>query len=123
MDINKITGLIIDAAYNTHKELGPGLLENIYEKCLCYELELRGLKYQTQLTIPFKYKDSNLLLNYRLDILVEDLVIIELKAVEKILPLFEAQLLTYLKLSKKKIGLILNFNVPRMKDGIKRLIL
>ncbi len=111
---------IVDAAFQVHKELGPGLLESVYESCLAYELEKRNLKIKRQVLLPVVYKDIHLDAGLRLDILVENCVIIELKAVEKILPIHEAQLLTYLKLTKKRLGLLINFNVPLIKDGIKR---
>lgn len=123
MDINEISGSIVDAAVNVHKNLGPGLLESIYEEALLYEFEKRHLSYESQKNLPVPYEDIVLKTNFRLDVLVEGLVIVELKVVENILPLHEAQLLTYLKITKKKLGLILNFNTSLMKDGIKRIIL
>ena len=121
MELNDITGHIVDASMKVHTELGPGLLESAYEACLAYELTKRGLKVVSQLALPVKYDGIELDAGYRIDLLVEDRVIVELKAVEKTTPLHEAQLLSYLKLSNKKIGLLINFNVVRLKDGIKRM--
>ena len=121
MELNDITGHIIDASMKVHTELGPGLLESAYEACLAYELTKRRLKVVSQLALPVKYDGIELDAGYRIDLLVEDRVIVELKAVEKTTPLHEAQLLSYLKLSNKKIGLLINFNVVRLKDGIKRM--
>jgi GxxExxY protein len=121
MDINDITGQIIGAAIEVHKILGPGLLEAVYEECLCRELESRSIAVQRQLELPIKYKGNDLDAGYRLDLLINNEVIVELKACENILPIHEAQLLTYLKLTKKEVGLLINFNVPVLKDGIKRM--
>jgi GxxExxY protein len=121
MDINQISGMIIEAAMKVHSALGPGLLESTYEACLLHELRKMGLKAVSQLILPIVYDGVNIDAGYRIDCLVEDLVIVELKAVEKMVPLYEAQLLTYLKLSKKSLGLLINFNVVHLKDGIKRI--
>ncbi len=117
-----ITGQIIAAAIEVHKELGPGLLESAYEECLCYELGQRGLAFQRQTPLPVAYKGVRLDCGYRLDIVVVERVVLELKSVEKLTDLHKAQLLTYLRLSGKKVGLLLNFNVPVLKDGIVRLV-
>jgi GxxExxY protein len=122
MDLNKVTGHIVDAAMKVHSALGPGLLESAYEACLAYELRKRGLQVQSQVECPVIYDGIRIDIGYRLDLLVEVAVIAELKAVENICPLNKAQLLSYLKLSGKKIGLLLNFNVEHMKDGIIRLV-
>jgi len=122
MELNEISNKIIGAAIQVHRTLGPGLLESTYEACLKYELEKRGLKIQSQVGLPVIYDGIKIDLGYRLDILVEDAVIIELKAVTTITPLHEAQLLSYLKLSGKHLGLLINFNVTLLKDGIKRRI-
>ncbi len=122
MDINEITGTVVDAAMTVHSELGPGLLESTYEACLIHELKSRNIKTQNQLTLPVIYKQAQIDTGYRIDLLVESKVIIELKAVEKLLAIHEAQLLTYLKLSDKKVGLLINFNSLRLKHGIKRII-
>ena len=123
MNENSLSKEIIGAAIEVHRILGPGLLESAYQKCLERELTLRDLKFEKEKQIPIEYKGIKLDCGYRLDFLVEGLVIIELKAVEKILPIHKAQVLTYLKLQNLKLGLILNFNVPMLKDGIKRLAL
>ena len=121
MDINKLTGEVIGAAIEVHKTLGPGLLESTYEECLCHELLLRKLPFKRQVALPIKYKGVDLDCGYRLDVVVAKELIIELKACEDFLPIHEAQLLTYLKLTGIKYGLLINFNVPMLKDGIKRL--
>ncbi len=123
MKINELTQEIIGAGIEVHKVLGPGLLESTYEECLCKEFELRGIKYQRQKPLPVTYKGYNLDCGYRLDILVENALVIEIKSVEKLLPIHEAQILTYLKLGNWKIGLLINFNVPLLKYGIKRKVL
>jgi GxxExxY protein len=117
---NRITGQIIDAAMHVHTKLGPGLLESAYEACLAYELRKRGFKALTQVGLPVIYDEVQLDVGYRIDLLVEDEVIVELKAVDEIAPIHEAQLLSYLKLSGRKVGLLINFNVRRLKDGIHR---
>ena len=122
MDINDISGVVVDLAMRVHSELGPGLLESTYEACLKYELVNAGLTVVSQLELPVHYKGIEIDAGYRLDLLVEDQVIVELKAIDKLLAIHEAQLLSYLKLSKRKVGLLINFNVPRLKHGIKRLI-
>jgi GxxExxY protein len=119
-DVDEVARQIVDAALAVHRTLGPGLTEPVYEVCLCYELSQRGLSFRSQLPLPVIYKGIRLDAQLRLDLLVEDCVIVELKSVEHLLPVFEAQLLTYLKLSGKRLGLLINFNVPRLKDGIKR---
>ena len=121
MDLNTVSGHIVDAAMKVHSALGPGLLESAYEACLAYELRKRGLQVQSQVECPVIYDGIRIDIGYRLDLLVEVAVIAELKAVESITPLPKAQLLSYLKLSGKKVGLLLNFNVEHMKDGIVRL--
>ena len=119
----ELTEHIIAAAIEVHKGLGPGLLESAYEECLCHELSIRALRFQRQVPLPVTYKGVKLDCGYRLDLVVEDKVILELKSVEQVTSLHEAQLLTYLRLSGKKVGLLLNFNTPVMKDGITRLVL
>jgi GxxExxY protein len=121
MELNEISGHVVDAAMKVHSALGPGLIENAYEACLRYELEKRGVRVKAQVGLPVVYDGKQIDLGYRLDLLVEDAVIVELKAVEKIAPIHEAQLLSYLKLSGKKLGLLINFNVLHLKDGIKRM--
>jgi GxxExxY protein len=123
MKINKLTSQIIGAAIDVHRYLGPGLLESTYETCLAYELEERGFKVTQQKPFPVVYKEIQLDHGYRLDLLINDAVIVEIKAVESILPVHKAQLLSYLKFSGCKIGLLLNFNVTILKNGgIHRLI-
>lgn len=123
MEINLITKEIIGAAIEVHKQLGPGMLESAYEECLCYELSLRGLKVERQKPIPVVYKEIKLDCGYRADLLVENEVVVELKAQDVILPVHEAQILTYLRFANKKIGLLINFNVTVLKNGIRRFIL
>ncbi|HTQ39348.1 MAG TPA: GxxExxY protein [Pirellulales bacterium] len=118
---NRITEAIIGAAIEVHRSLGPGLLESAYEECLCYELSVRELKFQRQVPLPVRYKEVLLDCRYRIDLVVEN-VIVELKTVEKLLPIHDAQLLTYLKLFNSPIGLPINFQVPVLKDGIKRVV-
>jgi len=122
MELNDITGQIIGAAIEVHKILGPGLLEAVYEECLCIELESRSIKVHRQFEVPIEYKRNVLDAGYRLDLLVNNEIVVELKACDHILPIHEAQLLTYLKLTGKKVGLLINFNVPVLKDGIKRMM-
>lgn len=117
-----ITGAVIGAAIEVHRELGPGLLESAYEQCLCHELSLRGLSFQRQVELPVVYKAIRLDCGYRMDLVVEETVVVELKTVDKLLPIHEAQLLTYLRLYRRQVGLLVNFNVPVLKDGLKRLI-
>jgi len=118
-----LTGEIIAAAIEVHRELGPGLLESAYEQSLCHELSLRGISFRRQVELPVEYKGIRLDCGYKMDIVVEDLVIVELKTVEKLLPVHEAQLLAYLKAYGRSVGLLINFNVPLLKDGIKRMVL
>ena len=120
MDINQITEKIIGCAIEVHKELGPGLLESAYEECLFYELKQVGLNAERQVPVPVIYKEIKLDCGYRMDILVEKKVIIELKTVDTIIPVHEAQILTYMKFAKKEIGLLINFKVTLLKNGIKR---
>lgn len=120
MDLNIISGKIIECAIKVHKTLGSGLLESTYEVCLIYELRKAGLKAESQVYLPVIYDGIEIDAGYRIDILVENTVIVELKSVENLLPIHEAQLLTYLKLSNKKLGLLINFNVILLKTGIKR---
>jgi GxxExxY protein len=117
-----IRGEIIGAAIEVHRELGPGLLESAYEECLCYELSLHKLTFRRQVELPVVYKQVQLDCGYRMDVVVEDLVVVELKTVDKLLPVREAQLLTYLKLYRRQVGLLLNFHVPVLKDGLKRIV-
>jgi GxxExxY protein len=122
MDINELSSKIIGSAIEVHKNLGPGLLESAYEECLCHELNLRGIKFERQKPLPMQYKGKGLDCGYRLDLLVDNSIVVELKSCEKIEPIHKAQLLTYLKLSKLNLGLLLNFNVPVMRDGVVRVV-
>ena len=122
MDINQLSSKIIGAAIEVHKALGPGLLESAYEKCLCHELKLRGLSFNSQKPLPLLFKGEEIDCGYRLDIVVDNAIILELKSCEKIEPIHKAQLLTYLKLSGLTLGLALNFNAPAMRDGIVRIV-
>ena len=119
----ELTEQIIGAAIEVHRAIGPGLLEAIYEECLCHELALRGLSFERQLIVPVIYKGVKLESKHRLDVLVQNTVILELKTVDRILPIHEAQLLTYLRLLSKPVGLIINFNVPALRLGIVRRVL
>ena len=120
--VNDVSGSIVDAAYTVHKYLGPGLLESVYEVCLAYELTERGHTVVTELVVPVIYKNIRLETGLRLDMLVDNCVIIELKAIEKLIPIHEAQVLTYLKLTGHRVGLLINFNSCQIKDGIKRVV-
>jgi GxxExxY protein len=121
--INEMTEQIIGAAIEVHRALGPGLLESAYHACLCHELRLRGVVFEDQLDLPVVYKGLRLDCGYRIDVLVAKTIVVELKAVDKLHPIHEAQLITYLKLGGWTVGLIINFNVPVLKDGIKRKVL
>jgi GxxExxY protein len=118
-----LTREIIGAAIEVHKAVGPGLLEGVYEECLCHELTLRKLHFERQLIVPVTYKSVKMDCGYRLDLLVENVVILELKSVDRIHPIFEAQLLTYMRLLEKPVGLLINFNVPILRNGIVRKVL
>lgn len=120
MEINDVTGTIVDAAMKVHTALGPGLLESAYEACLAYELQKRGLNVRTQVSLPIVYEEVRLEVGYRMDMVVADSVLVEIKAVDKLQPIHEAQILSYLKLSGIKAGLLINFHVEHLKDGIKR---
>jgi len=122
MAINKLSSRIIRAAIEVHKALGPGLLESAYEECICRELSIEGLSLERQKPLAVQYKGIDLDCGYRLDVVVENAIILELKSCDKIEPIHKAQLLTYLRLSGLKLGLLLNFNVPLMRDGIVRIV-
>lgn len=121
--MKEITAKIIGAAIEAHKTIGPGLLESAYEECLAYEMRIRGLNFERQVPLPVAYKGVTLDCGYRLDFLVEDAIVLELKAVDRLEPIHEAQILTYLKLGGWTVGLLINFNVPVLMDGIKRVVL
>jgi GxxExxY protein len=117
------TSLIIGAAIEVHRVLGPGLLESAYEECLCHELHLRGIGFRRQVELPVEYKGINLDCGYRVDLIVQEEVIVELKCLEKVLPIHQAQLLMYMRLTGKQVGLLINFNVPLLTQGITRRVL
>jgi GxxExxY protein len=121
-DLNELSGAVVDAAIRVHSALGPGLLESAYTTCLAYELRERRLLVRTQVALPVVYKTIRMDTAYRIDLLVEESIVVELKTVSKLLPIHEAQLLTYLKLSRYRLGLLLNFHVPLMREGIKRMV-
>jgi GxxExxY protein len=123
MDENALSRLILGAAIEVHRHLGPGLLESAYEECLAYELALRDILVERQKLIPVVYKEVRLDCGFRADLLVGDRVVVEIKAVDRLMPVHDAQMLTYLKLTGCKLGLLLNFNVQKLRDGIKRLVL
>jgi len=120
--VNDVTGSVVDAAIKVHTQLGPGLLESAYQACLAYELRKRGLDVQTQVSLPVIYDEVRIDCGYRVDLIVEGSVLVEIKAVSKLLPIHEAQLLSYLKLGGFRAGLLINFHVPRLKEGIKRMV-
>jgi len=122
VNINELTGAVIGAAIEVHKALGPGLLESAYEECLCRELQERKISFVRQKSLPVTYKGVKLDCGYRLDVVVEDAIVLEVKACSEIEEIHRAQLLTYLKLSGLNVGLLLNFNVPVLKDGIVRMV-
>jgi len=120
--INSLSRIVLDAAMTVHSALGPGLLESAYEHCLLYELGKRGIHAATQVELPIIYDNHQIEAGYRIDMLVEDVIIVELKTVEKFLPVHKAQLLSYLKLADKKLGLLMNFHVSHFRNGIKRMV-
>jgi GxxExxY protein len=123
MQVNELTRIIIGAAIEVHKQLGPGMLESAYEECMNYELVDGGLLVVRQKPVPVVYKEVKLECGYRIDLLVNDLVVVELKSVDAIAPIHEAQILTYMKFSGKKTGLLINFNVTVLKNGVRRFVL
>lgn len=123
MQDGEITHLVIGAALEVHRALGPGLLESAYQRCLCRELELRHARFSRELALPVVYKGFQIDCSYRIDLLIEEVVVVEVKAVETLLPIHVAQVLTYLRLGNWKVGLLINFNVPVLTMGIRRLIL
>jgi GxxExxY protein len=120
---DELTEKIIGGAIEVHRSLGPGLLESVYQECLCRELSLRQIPFTRQLILPVEYKGARLDCNYRIDVLVDSAVVVEIKAVALIEPIHKAQLLTYMRLGGWRIGLLMNFNVPVLRDGIRRLVL
>ena len=123
MEFDELSKKVIGCALEVHKTLGPGLLESTYEQCLAHELKTAGILFRLQVQLPVEYKGTHLDCGYRVDLLVDNRIIIELKSVDTLLPIHEAQLLTYMRLSGIKIGLLMNFNVKRLKDGLKRFVL
>jgi GxxExxY protein len=121
--VDEVARAVVDAAFRVHQVLGPGLLESVYETCLAHELKQRGQKVATQVALPVVYDEVRLDAGLRLDMLVADSVVVEVKSVDKMNPVYDAQLLTYLKLTGLRVGLLLNFNVPVIRDGIKRIVL
>jgi GxxExxY protein len=122
LGVNEIAEKVIGAAIEVHRHLGPGLLESAYDECLCYELSRQGVRFERQVHLPIDYKGLHLDCAYRLDLVVENVLIVELKAIEALLPIHKAQVLTYLRASQKHVGLLINFNVPMLKAGIKRVV-
>jgi len=122
MDIEKVASEIVDSAIKVHKALGPGLLESAYQQCLIYELRQRGLNAESEVPMPIKYGEVKIDAGYRMDLVINKMIVVENKTVEKLLPIHQAQLLTYLKLSGYSLGFLLNWNVTIMKDGIKRIV-
>jgi len=120
--LDQISHGIIGAAIEVHRHLGPGMLESAYEACLVFEIKRLGIKVEEQKPLPVVYKEVKLDCGYRLDLVVEDEIIVEIKAIEKLLPIHDAQLLSYLRLTRKKVGLLMNFHVPVLKDGLKRIV-
>ena len=121
-ELNRLSSIILDSAITVHREMGPGLLESVYELCLLKEFELRRIKAVSQVSIPLIYKGFELSKDFKIDILVEDEIIIELKSVEIMLPVFEAQIISYLKLADKRLGFLINFNVPILKQGFRKFV-
>ncbi|MEO7318745.1 MAG: GxxExxY protein [Chthoniobacteraceae bacterium] len=119
-ELEKLGKEVLDSLFEVHRELGPGLLENAYEMALCHEFHLRKLRFERQKPVPVVYKGITLECGFRIDVLVEDEIVLELKSVEALLPIHDAQLINYLRLSDKRIGFLINFNVPRLKDGLRR---
>jgi GxxExxY protein len=122
-EVDRMAKVVVDAVYSVHRNLGPGLLESVYEACLAHKLRKREVPFQAQLSLPVIYDGERLDAGLRLDLLVGDCLIVELKSAEKMIPLYDAQVLTYLKLTGHRLGLLVNFNVPLIKDGIRRIVL
>ncbi len=121
-EYNRLSGIILDACITVHKEMGPGLLESVYQECLLKELELRGVKAEAEVAIPRVYKGFKLSKKFSIDVLVEKEIVLELKSSEKMIPVYEAQIISYLKLADKRLGFLINFNVPLLKDGFRRFV-
>ena len=123
LELEELSATVIGAAIEVHRELGPGLLQSAYEECLCHELALRKIPFERQVALPVSYKGVQLDCGYRIDLVIAEQLVVELKSVEQVEPIHEAQLLTYLRLSHCKVGLLINFNVPLLKQGILRRVL
>ena len=121
--VNRITSSVIDSAIEVHRELGPGLLESTYQACLAWELRDRGHRVASEVSVPIRYKGEFVRAGYRMDLLVDHLVVVELKVVQKIIPIHRSQVLSYLRLARRPVGLLINFNVPRLTDGVRRIVL
>ncbi len=121
-ELDRVSGQVVSAAIRVHTELGPGLLEGAYQACLVHELKTRGLHVQAQITLPLQYRGTTIDIGYRVDLLVCNAVIVEVKAISRLLPIHEAQLLSYLRLGGYSVGLLINFHVPSLRDGIRRLV-
>lgn len=121
-ELEQLAEIVVDCGFQVHKALGPGLLESAYEACMAHELSLRSIRFKTQVPLPVVYKNVTIDAGYRIDLLIEDKIIIELKAVEKMNPLYEAQIITYLKMTGIPLGFLMNFNTLYFKDGIKRIV-
>ena len=121
-DLEDLAAALVDSAFKVHQTLGPGLLESVYESCVCIELTRRGISYEKQVPMPLVYEGVNVDGGFRLDLLVEKSVVLEIKAVEKLLPIHQSQLLTYLKLANLRLGFLINFNVLMFKEGVKRIV-
>jgi len=122
LNLNDVSGIVVDAAITVHRELGPGLLESAYQACLAFELRDRGLHVETEVPLPVVYRKVQLDVGYRIDLLIENQVVVEIKSVDSLMSIHQAQILSYLKMSDKRLGLLINFNVTLLKDGIKRLV-
>ena len=122
-EVERLATQILDGAFSVHRALGPGLLEAVYHACLCHEMRTMGIEHESEVSLPVVYRGITLDAGLRLDLWVQRSVVVELKSVEKMIPVFDAQLLTYLKLTGNRLGLLINFNVPVLKDGIKRMVL
>jgi len=120
--LNRLSGVVIGRAIVVHKQLGPGLLESAYEECLAHELKMVALKFERQKPVPLRYKTVSLECGYRVDFLIEDQLVVEIKSVDALIPIFDAQILTYMRLADKPLGLLMNFNAQTLKDGLRRFV-
>jgi len=120
--LNRLSNVVIGRAIEVHKQLGPGLLESAYEECLAHEFKMVALKFERQKPVPLKYKTVSLECGYRVDFLIEDQLVVEIKSVDALIPIFDAQILTYMRLADKPLGLLMNFNAQTLKDGLRRFV-